>query len=158
VIANGKGVKQIKQRKKRVLLSSTLSLIAPPIIEAQERSIRFKIVKNGGNVSVGLGRRQELEKTKYGWPSNDEGVYIIRGFNGWVCNHLDSSQDGKKSDFRFSSGDTVEMSYDPKAMELKVDNITKNLRHTLKNINNTKDLHYCVNTRYLNDEVEIVDN
>ena len=129
-----------------------------PAVSASGRRIRVRVVRNRGYVYMGLGHKQQMVEGGYKWPKNYQGVYLIRGSDGWVCNVLDPGEDNTHSSFRFSPGEEVEMEYDPSSRTLTYQNKTKNTSHTLKNIREIEgnSLHFCVAMLYKDEQVEIV--
>ena len=99
-----------------------------------------------------------MVQSGYGWSSNYQGVYLICGGNGWIYNVLDPGEHNKYSSFRFSSGEVVEMEYDPFSGTLRLENRSKNLSHTLKKIKQQagSSLHFCFSMYHNDDLVEIV--
>lgn len=111
---------------------SAFSLISSAI--PGKRKIRINIVKDRGYICIGLAQKKQIVETGYRWPSDFKGVYVIRGKDGYVRNICDTDEHRKESLFRFSSGDTVEMDYNPSQHALRVENKTKSTSHTLRKI------------------------
>ena len=106
---------------------------------------------------LGLANKQQVE-SGYGWPRNDQGIYLIQGRDGWVMNVLDPGEHKKNSSFRFSPGEVMEMEYDPSSGTLRYENKTSNLSYTLKNIKQQEGnpLHFCVVMLNKDEQVEII--
>ena len=87
---------------------------------SKKRRINIKILKDEGGMYLGLAHKQQMTESAYGWPKNNQGVYVVFGYNGWVYNVLDPEKHLKNTSFRFSTGDVVEMEYDPCSRSLRL--------------------------------------
>lgn len=119
--------------------------------------IKVKILE-GSKISLGLSDEVVLKKSGNLAKFEERIRYTIDGSTGVVKNSSDKEEDGKETDLRFSSGDTVEMYFNKGSGKLIIANMNNFTRGEIRKVKREDydQLYFCVEMMKVGDSVEIL--